>query len=234
VTVRFATGLSPSELVMDSPGGVVSRPTHRIYDPTFWPFQHFVHVRDDESGRGIALLGAVPGAVSFQPDGTLELVALRNATREKLFGAIGIPGNPACGHERDRYSFDYAFLVTENGDWRDNDIASAARSIVSSPWGTLANSIVTTDSPDVRVAAIKPASRGEGIIVRLCASVVPESKVVVSTRDLSVARAFLCDARERDLGPLDVRDGTITVTMRGTIASIRLLPAAHLMNPSQS
>jgi hypothetical protein len=39
-----------------------------------------------------------------------------------------------------------------------------------------------------------------------------------------VREAFLCDARERDLQPLEIRDGRIHLTMPGTIASVRLLP----------
>ena len=59
----------------------------------------------------------MPGAISFQPDDQIELVAMRNATREKVFGLIGIPDNPASGHERESYAFEYALLITQNGDW---------------------------------------------------------------------------------------------------------------------
>lgn len=231
VTVRFATGLSASHLTMDTPGGVAIRPPKRIYDPTFWPLQHFVHIRDDGDGRGLAILQAMPGAVSYQADGSLELVAMRNATREKAFGLINLPANPASGHERTSYAFDYALLFTPSGDWRDNDIPVAAQSLIGSPWDdpkrtvlrNLADSIVTTDCPDVRVTAVKPASRGEGIIVRLYTPALPASPVVVTVHHFTVTGAFLCDARERDLGPLEVRDGTVRVAMPGTITTLRLL-----------
>jgi len=36
VTCRFGTRLNPIDVLMDVPGGVVSRPLVKVYDPTFW------------------------------------------------------------------------------------------------------------------------------------------------------------------------------------------------------
>ncbi|MBW6467332.1 MAG: hypothetical protein K0B06_12565 [Brevefilum sp.] len=231
ITLRFATGIHAKKLAMDTPGGTVIRPPKRIYDPTFWPLHHFVHLRDDDTGRGLAILQPMPGAISYQPDGQLELVAMRNATREKLFGLIGIPGNPASGHESESYTYEYALLFTQNGDWRENNIHLLAQDIANNPWSnprdtalrSLADSIITTDSPDVSVIAIKPVSRGEGIIVRLYTPFLPESRVMIKAAHFKVTKAFLCDARERDLESLDVRNGAVRVEMPGTVATIRLL-----------
>jgi len=106
-----------------------------------------------------------------------------------------------------------------------------AQSIANNPWsqsrGTalrnLADSIVTTDCPDVWVMAGKPASWGEGIIVRLYTPALPELPVVVTTHHIKVIGAFLCDARERDIAPLEVQDGAVRVAMPGIVATIRLL-----------
>jgi hypothetical protein len=231
VTVRLNSTLSASKLVMDTPGGLVTRPPKRIYDPTFWPFQQFVHIQDDGGGQGLAVFQTVPGAVAYQPNAGLELVALRNATREKVFGLIVIPGLPASGHEKTAYSFDYALMFTQSGDWRENDLPDIAQSIGNDLWDNaerellynFAVSAVTTDSANVRVVAIKPASRGKGIIVRLYTPALPESDVQLTAHHFTIESAFLCDARERDLGPLEVRDGTVLLTMPGTIATLRLL-----------
>lgn len=232
VITRFATNLAAQTLTMDTPGGIVTRPPQRFYNPTFWPFQHFVHIQDDGDGHGVAILQTMPGAVSYQPDGTLELVAMRNATQETAFGFIHLPANPASGHEREAYSFDYALLFTASGDWRDNDVAIAAQNFIdNSPWDDpirtelqrRADKSITTDCPNVRVIAVKPASRGEGIIARLYSPSLPASPVTVTVNDFAVAKAILCDARERDLEPLPVRDNAIQVTLRGTIATLRLL-----------
>jgi len=232
ITLRFETGIHASKLVMDTPGGIVTRPLTKIYHPTFWSLHQFVHIQDDENGRGIAFLQPLPGAISCQPDGQIELVALRNATREKVFGLIGIPGNPASGHESENYAYEYALLFTEKGNWRDNDLHLWARNMLNSPWNdprqaalrNLADSIVTTDTPDIWVTAIKPASQGEGIIVRLYTFEVTRTPMIVRAPYFKIEKAFLCDARERDLMPLDVMDGAVRVTMPGTVATIRLLP----------
>ena len=155
---------------------------------------------------------------------------MRNATREKAFGLIKLPANPASGHEHESYAYEYALLFTEKGNWQENNLHQLARDISNTPWGAirdaalhdLADNIVTTDSPDVWVKTIKPASSGEGIIVRLYALAVSESMVLVSVHHFRVAKAYLCDARERNLSPLEVQDGKIPVTMQGTVVTIRL------------
>ena len=241
VVIRFATGICSKQLVMGTPGGIVTRPSKKIYNPTFWPLHNFAHLRDDATGRGLAVIQQAPGAISCKPVGEFELVAMRNAVREKAFGLIGIPANPASGHERESYAFEYALLFTENGDWRENGVHIAAWDIAGGtaahPWRdaeygalqSIAASIVTTDSPNVRIVAIKPASRGEGIIIRLNSPVVPDVPLSIISRQITVVKAFLCDARERDLEPLQMRDGAVKVTMPGTIASVRLLPGTNMV-----
>jgi hypothetical protein len=75
----------------------------------------------------------------------------------------------------------------------------------------------------VAVTALKPASRGEGLILRLDALNVPQGTISITLRGRSVRAAFLCDARERDLEPLVVREGCADLTMPGPIATVRLL-----------
>jgi hypothetical protein len=231
VTVRFATDVSASRLVMDAVGGIVVRPPQRIYNPTFWAIQHFLHFQDDASGRGLALCLGMPGAASYHRDGRLEAIALRNATCERAFGLFPLLGLPAQGHEHASHAFDYAILFTPAGDWHENGILQVALSVQDSPWDTtgyahlrgLAASAVTTDRAEVIVTAVKPASRGEGLIVRLSALTGFGSPVEVTLRDRQLKAAFLCDARERDLQPLEIRGQTVRLRMPGTIATVRLV-----------
>jgi hypothetical protein len=231
ITVRFATTISASQLVMDVPGGVIARPLHKFYAPTFWPMQHFVHIQDNAGSPGVALYLSKPGAVSYRPDGRLEVVALRNAIRERAFRFMPLLGMPVTGHEQSIHTFDYALAFTTAGDWRDNTIPLVARNVVDRPWDTtgranlhqLAESAVTTDQSDVIITAVKPASRGNGLIVRLSTYSSQISPVTLSIRDRAVEAAFLCDARERDLRPLPVRDGAVHLTMPGNIGTVRLL-----------
>ena len=231
VNVRFKTNIRSDSLVMDTPGGWLERPYSRLYTPTFWPLHRFLHIKDKETGRGLALFQPFPGAVVYQPDGLLELVAMRNATKEKAFGLISIPGHPASGHEWETYSFEYALWFTEEGDWQSNRLPWLAEQFIHhSPWADnrramlheLTDTIVTTDSPAVRVVAVKPASRGKGIIIRLQAMPVPQTPVRIAISCM-VTEAFLCDARERDIKSLEVENGMVYLTMSGSIATIRLM-----------
>ena len=245
VTLRFGTGLAPDQLTMGEPGGVAQRPLRRYYDPTFWPMQQFVHVRDTETDRGVAVLLEMPSAVACQPDGCLELVALRNATRERAWGIIPIPGNPASGYERETYVFDYGVFFTALGDWRANALPSLAHQFDKDLWRVrgcsqlieAAHDLVQVNPDSVLASAFKPASRGEGLVVRLINtlpmrtgqdSVQPPPEglrpsVTLALAGRAIKAAYLCDARERDLRPLDVVDDEVHLTMTSTIATIRLL-----------
>ncbi len=224
VVVRLHTGLAASRLAMDQPGGVVVRPVTKIYDPTFWPLQHLLHLQDDVDGRGVALWLRRPGALTYRPGGCLEVIALRNATRERAWGFVPILATPATGHERSVYTFEYAIWFTATGDWRENGVALVARDLAADLLGEQGPvAPVTTDCAEVFVTAVKPASRGEGLIARLHTYAPVGSPVTLVAPGGSVAAAFLCDARERDLEPLPVREGAVHLTMPGTIATVRLL-----------
>ena len=230
VVVRLNTGLCGDTLIMDTAGGLVSRPATRVYNPTFWPLYQFAHVQDRTSGRGLAIMQPLPGALSYQPDGTIELIAMRNANRETAFGFLKLPANPATGYEREIYTYEYALLFTDHGDWQANQVDVIARDTTKSPWSdasqptlhTYAHQLIRTDTPHVTVTTIKPASRGAGVIVRLDAVTVPQAPVRLMLH-LPATRAFVCDARERNDDELTIYDGVVQLTMTGTIATIRLI-----------
>jgi len=230
VCLVFHTGLAPAEIAMAQPGGVVIRPLEKHYCPTFWPMQDFAHIRDRASGRGIAVFTRYPSAIACAPDGRIELVAFRNATHERAWGFISPPAFPAKGAEKLPYAFDYALRFTSDGDWRGAGVHRIVRELAATGWWDGAVPLPTVavvtradGSPcDVTVSAVKPAGRGEGVIVRLSAPFVPEESLIVTLRDRSIQAAWLCDARERDLAALAVRDGRALLTMPGTIATMRL------------
>ena len=92
-----------------------------------------------------------------------------------------------------------------------------------STQGTLAASPVTIDHPGVDVVAVKPASRGQGLIARLHTFTTPLPTVTLAAPGRAIKAAVLCDTRERDLEPLELRDGLVHLTMPGAIATVRLL-----------
>jgi hypothetical protein len=230
-TVRFMLALEASKLVMDAPGGIVSRPLKKVYDPTYWPLHRFIHLVDTTSGEGIAIFQRHPGAVSYNKEGMLELVAFRNAHRERAYGFLPQPGNPAWGSEKEDFVFEYALMFTPRGNWQDNRLPQIAKSFRLSAksykrrrhlW-TLAASHFSIDREDVTVTAAKAASRGEGWVLRLCSSSAMGKPIQIKCLRSEVMEAYLCDARERDLGVLEVEDGVVYLEMPGTIATLRLL-----------
>jgi hypothetical protein len=235
LTVRFQTTVSSSRLAMGQPGGVVTRPPHKVYEPTFWPLQHFVHLQDDEGGHGLALFVRLPGAITYHQDGRLEVVAVRNAIGERAFGFVPFPATPARGRERRLYAFDHALLFTAAGDWRANAIDALAWTAADTPWQRdghedlrgRAAALVTTNRADVFVTAVKPASRGNGLVVRLQSFALPDAPVTLTLEGYELQAASLCDARERDLTPVAVHGGTVELTMPGTLATVRLVSDVH-------
>jgi hypothetical protein len=231
VTVRFATGIAADRVLMDTPGGIVSRPREKIYSPTYWPFQHFLHIQERERERGLALYQNLPGAASLDSDGTLEIVALRNAPRERAYHIFPVSGNPAKGYERDEFTFIYALEFTSGGDWIESELAEKVYDGIVNPWADLSHDClqqlaegqINIDRTDVWVMANKPAWRGQGRIVRLYTLASPHQTVTLSSAHHVIDKAYLCDARERDIQSLEVRDGTVRFNLTGTITSVRLI-----------
>lgn len=232
LSLRFQTGLDAEQLAMENPGGVVVRPVEKIYTPTFWPVGNFYHLQDRQTGRGVAFLLRLPGAVAYRPlERAVELVALRNATREKAYGFINLPACPAEGHEKAEFTFQFALAFTEGGDWLANRLPQLAREYARQPWledeaSALQSQIegqVLLSSPDAWLEALKPAWRGEGWIARL-GTFSPEGQVLrFGLRDRPIRAAYLCDARERDLQPLQVIDDQVELVLERSFTTLRLL-----------
>ena len=213
---------------MDTPGGTVTRPLRRHYDPTFWALHSFVHLQGEE--RGAALCLALPGSIAAWPGGRLEAITQRNATIETAYGFLHFAGNPVRGHERDVYNAEMALLFTGAGDWAPQNLpalayraanAATARA-ARAQFAALAAALVEVDPPGVFLTALKLASRGVGLILRLYAPGRRGQEVSLSMRDAALAAAYLCDARERDLRPLEVRGGSLRLAMPGPIATVRM------------
>lgn len=232
ITCAFPTAFAEARtLAMDVPGGVVERPAHKLYDPTFWPARSFVHLHHPPSDRGLAVFLGGPAAPALRGKGVLEWLAFRNAPREVAFGVLPVLAHPARGTDPDPGSFDYAVWFTRAGDHRANhlprQVRHALRAALFAPEAPdldeRANAAIVTDDEQVLVSALKPASRGSGLIARLRAygPLGGEIRLRCSDRPLRAARR--CDARERDLGELALVDGACVVPIDASIVSVRLL-----------
>ena len=177
-------------------------------------------------------------AVMVRPDATLEVVVARNAVKELAWGFVPILACPARGHERGETSAAVAMCWGENdAPWSQG---RRARSLVEDPvrrrFTDAVGQVLTVgsgphdaDASPVEVLAVKPASRGEGIVVRLidrsgCGTV----RAVLRTV-MPLERAVMCDVRERDLGRLEVHPrgsgAEVSIVEPGSVISVRLLPA---------
>lgn len=230
ITLNYASATESDHLVMDVPGGVVRRPTVKKYDPTFWSLSSFVHLQENGSGHGLAILLQAPGAVAYRSGGALEVITHRNAVRERAWRIIPLPGMPVTGHERQIHTATGAILLTPSGDWLANELLLQARRISrgasndGTRWHELTASLIHVDRQGVQIDAIKRASCGDGLIIRLTAPGQRGQPVVLSFLQHQVSAAYLCDARERDLQPLRVeRRCQVHITLPGSIATVRAL-----------
>ena len=232
VTCRFPTRSGASSLAMNVPGGVVSRAMQKIYTPTFWPARSFVHLESATERWGLAAFVGGPACVGLTGEGILEWVALRNAPIELAFGILPVPAHPASGSTEEASSLEYAVWLTPSGDWRDNHLARHVRRALRAalfPIGArdvdaAAGAALTTDHDDVLVAALKPASRGEGFIARLRSYASGPVDVALRTPRGPFRRAWRCDARERDLAELQLdAHGRARVRVECAITSVRLV-----------
>jgi hypothetical protein len=228
ITCRFPTRLAGQELTMDVPGGIVDRPAHKLYRPTFWPARSFVHLRGGTGSAGLAAFLGGPAAVASDGAGTLEWIALRHVPREMAFRVLPILSHPASGTDPHEGQLDYAVWFTASGDARENGlphhVRRALRAAMFGPHepdlDDLANSVVVTDRDDVQVIALKPAFCGEGVVVRLASCAQRAVDVTVSCPSRPITKATLCDACEHRLADLEVRDGRVVVPMPYALASV--------------
>jgi len=231
ITCRFVTGIRDLGLTMDVPGGVVRRPLTKIYDPTFWPAMNFAHFVDHTSGRGLAIFLGGPATVSGNSNGVLEWIALRNVSRERAFGFLPLLAHPASGSDSEEHTFDYAVWFTPKGDWRENKLDDLAGQVLADSWietetpntANLADDFISVRGGEGRIGAVKKASRGEGLIVRLLFFEPSPGEVRLKCQGREIIRAFLCDARERDKEELPVESGEAVLSINSAINTVRLL-----------
>ena len=228
ITCRFSTVLRAQKLTMDVPGGIVERPAHKLYSPTFWPARSFAHLRDQQRDVGLAAFLGGPATVASDGAGALEWIALRYAPSETAFQFLPLLAHPASGTEPHEGQLDYAVWFTPGGDARTNrlphHVRRALRAALFGPnepdLDDLANSVMVVDRDDVQVTALKPAFRGGAVVVRLASFAAAAVEVRLHCPSRSIRKATLCDARERELRDLDVRNDCVIVPMPHALASV--------------
>jgi hypothetical protein len=78
------------------------------------------------------------------------------------------------------------------------------------------------DREDAQVTALKPPFQGEGVVVRLASFARGPIEVRLACRSRPIRMATLCDARERAISTLEVREGVAIVPLRYALGSVRV------------
>ena len=228
ITCRFPTRLISPALTMDVPGGIVERPAHKLFRPTFWPARSFAHLCDQRSDVGLAAFLGGPAAIASDGAGALEWIALRYAPRETAFHFLPILAHPASGTDPHQGQLDYAVWFTPGGDARSNrlpfHVRRALRAALFGPHepdlDDLANSVMLVDRDDVQVSALKPAFQGHAVVARLASYARAAVEVRLSCPSRPIRSATLCDAREREICDLEVGSNGVVVPMPYALASV--------------
>lgn len=239
ITLALPTGAATRTLTMDQPGGIVTRPAVRHFDPTFWPASTWLTIDGGVDGEAPALALAVEmtRAIATRPDGTAEVIVARNATKERAWRIVPILACPAKGHEPGETTATVALWWPPTG--APADLARTARRLVPSPGRDRLEAAVARvvrvlgategAAPSVDIVAAKPATRGEGMVIRLVDRSAGGSARISLRTEVPLIRATLCDVRERDVAELETvacgHGSEVSVVLAGAISSVRLVPA---------
>ena len=197
-------------------GGFAERPPERVYTPTFWPAVEWLSV-----GNWAVLLRQSTG-VRLSAAGDVELMAMRWAPSEQC----DIEGG--MGDDPDIHRIEWLVTAAATPAQAARAAQSFNRPITwldTMPTGSGAlaaeGSLASVDGEGI-LTAVKPAERGDGVIVR--ALLLPGPVTVHLSPQLAGLARTRTDAVERDLADLDGTGDTITLDAAtfGSIATVRL------------
>ena len=207
-TVRLHLG-QPGPQRTSLAGGWAERPVERVYSPTFWPAVEWASV-----GTSAVLLRQSTG-VRFDGQGGIELMAVRDARSEKC-DFEGGEGSDTATHR-----IEWRIVRAEPPLGAARAAQRFNRPLVAVAGLSGEGSLLTAEGEGL-VTAVKPAERGEGVIVRALLS--PGPLTLHLGPGLSGRTATRCDAAERDLAPLGAAAQTLVLDKAtfGAIATVRL------------
>ncbi|HEY3356607.1 MAG TPA: hypothetical protein VGQ83_25375 [Polyangia bacterium] len=217
-TVWFAFAADPgAPLRTSAPGGFLERTPERVYTPTYWPAVAWA-----AAGPFAVLLRQATG-VRFGAEGTLELLALRDARQERC-DLLGGTGSDPEAHEvewRLVRAETAALAEAAAQTWNRPVVVVAAPPPAAAPDLPAEQSLAALEGDGV-LTALKPADRGDGVILR--ALLLPGPATVRLGPALAGRHAVRVDAAERDLEDLGPAGDTLTLDAAryGAIATVRL------------
>ena len=217
--VAFPIAVSADEATYEVQFGHVRRPTHMRTARARAMFevcaQRWADLGDGE--YGVALLNDSKHGYDIH-DGVMRLSLLRG------------PTHPDPNADQGRHELSYG-LMPHAGDWREAGVIDAAEDFESPLWVLRSNlpagtsrSLVSVDTPQVRVEAIKLAEDSDAVIVRLYEAWGRPCSARVTT-SLPAGRVLLCDLLEREREEIPLRDGVVELEMTPfRIVTLKLAP----------
>ena len=198
-------------------GGFAERPVERVYSPTFWPAVDWITV------GGTAILLRQSTGVRFGAGGTVELMVVRDARNEQCDIEGGTGSDPDSHRiewfvERAASPADAARAAQA---WNRPVVLAAAGASDADADRPLEESLISIDGDGV-ISALKPAERGDGVIVRVLLE--PGPATLHLSPLLAGRTQMRTDAVERDLDVIGPPAATITLDRSrfGSIATLRL------------
>jgi alpha-mannosidase len=181
--VAFPVGVSAREATYEIQFGHVRRPTHFDGSRARAMFEVCAQRWADlgDADYGVALLNDCKHGYDIH-ESVMRLSLLR------------APTHPDPSADQGFHRFTYA-LMPHMGDWREAGVIEAAEEL-NAVLG-VPRSLVTVDTPQVRVEAIKRAEDSEAVIVRLYEAWGRPCRASIKTT-LPARRVTLCDLLERD------------------------------------
>jgi len=188
--------------------------------------QHFVEIE----GRDATIAWATPDA---------PLVSFQDINRGKWQTQLPLVNGHLYAYVMNNYWFtnylagqggDYTFRFSMTSRPKADSVASArfgwatsnplvAIPVEANPTGKLAApaaSLVSIDEPNVMLVGTRRAGTGNGLLLRLWELTGRATTAHVRLGPIPAQKATACNLVEDPLGPLDLRDGTIAVPIRGS------------------
>ena len=210
-TVSLDLAVAPGAgMTTSSPAGLQARPAQYVFDPTFFPAVAWTKVDD------WAVLLRQSTGVRMSTPGQLELMAARDARNEQC-DVMGGTGTDTDAHRIEwrivrAVSAADAERAAQAYD-RPLDLELLASAQQASPTDLPAQASLASIDGEGVISAIKPADRGDGVIVRVLLQ--PGPAELHLTSSLAGRQVNAVDLAERDLSTPVVSGDTIPLDPGG-------------------